>query len=153
MLRQLVSTACFCLLVSSARAQEAAGVPLAQRVASLDSSLFAAYNTCNLGSLGAHFAARVDVYSANGVVTTTRVQAVDYARRNICRKELRELVPGTHQVFPVGVFGALATGEQRFCDLASGRCESIAKYLIVWRNGPYGWQATSVINYANRAVP
>jgi hypothetical protein len=153
MIRQLVFSACLCLVASSAHAQEAAGSPLARQVATLDSTLFAAYNTCRMGDLRARVAARVEVIFDQGRVTTTRDQAVDHARSNICRKVLRELVPGTMQVFPIANYGAIATGEHRFCKLDSGRCDGIANFLIIWRNGPYGWQATRVVSYGQRAVP
>jgi hypothetical protein len=122
------------------------------KVAAFDSTLFAAYNTCDLPAFSKLFAPNVEFYHDQGGVTTSRAQVIANTRRFICGRVRRELVAGTLEAHPIKDYGAIATGEHRFCELAEGKCEGIAKFVIVWQQRPSGWRATRVLSFGHRAV-
>ena len=64
----------------------------------------------------------------------------------------RELLPSTLRVYPIKDYGAIEEGEHRFCELASGVCEGVAKFVIVWARQDGAWRATNVLSYGHRAV-
>lgn len=47
---------------------------------------------------------------------------------------------------------AIEEGEHRFCDLVTGRCEGIAKFVMVWAKQNGTWRITSVLSYGHRAA-
>jgi hypothetical protein len=145
---------CVCLSVfsSAALAQSAVGSPLTTKVAALDSTLFAAYNACDMPAFSKLFAPNVEFYHDEGGVTTSRAQVIANTRRYICGKVHRELVAGTLEAHPIKDYGAIATGEHRFCELTTGKCEGIAKFVIVWQQRPNGWRATRVLSFGHRQV-
>lgn len=98
------------------------------------------------------FAPNVELYHDQGGVTTTRAQVIANTRRDICGKVRRELVAGTLEAHPIKDYGAIATGEHRFCELATGKCEGIAKFVIIWQQRPSGWRATRVMSFGHRHV-
>lgn len=146
--------ACVCLgvLSTSASAQATADSRLAATVAALDSALFAAYNRCDMPAFSTLFAPNVEFYHDQGGVTTSRDQVIANTRRYICGKVRRELVAGTLEAHPIKEYGAIATGEHRFCEVATGMCEGIAKFVIVWQQRPSGWRATRVLSFGHRPV-
>jgi Domain of unknown function (DUF4440) len=137
---------------SAALAQSAVGSPLATTVATLDSTLFAAYNACDMPAFSTLFAPNVEFYHDQGGVTTSRTQVIANTRRYICGKVRRELVAGTLEAHPIKDYGAIATGEHRFCELATGKCEGIAKFVIIWQQRSSGWRATRVLSFGHRQV-
>lgn len=151
MLRFFALCACLGACSSAAGAQGAAGSSLAAQVAALDSMLFAAYNQCDMPAFSKLFAPNVEFYHDQGGVTTSRAQVIANTRRYICGKVRRELVAGTLEAHPLKNYGAIATGEHRFCELATGTCEGIAKFVIVWQQRPSGWRATRVLSFGHRA--
>jgi hypothetical protein len=134
-------------------ADDGRGDPLYATVAQLDRAVFDAYNACDLDSFGRYFASDVEFYHDTGGVTRDRQSVIDNTRKWICHKVRRELVPGTLRVYPVKDFGAIEEGEHRFCELASGRCDGLAKFVMVWRQSEGQWQLTRVLSYGHRAAP
>lgn len=125
---------------------------LTETVTSLDTRLFDAYNHCDLPAFGSLFAADVEFYHDKGGATFDRHTVVANTKKYICGKVRRERVPGTLHVYPIKDFGAIEEGEHRFCPLAGGECEGVAKFLIVWRLSGSQWQATRVLSYGHRAL-
>ncbi|MCC4595044.1 nuclear transport factor 2 family protein [Xanthomonas campestris pv. phormiicola] len=132
--------------------EEVTAGPLFDTVAALDQRLFGAYNRCDLAAFEPLFVPDVEFYHDTGGVTWDRKSVVDNTRKWICGKVRRELVDGTLRVYPVKDFGAIEEGEHRFCELASGRCEGIAKFVMVWRQDQDGWKLTRVLSYGHRAA-
>ncbi|HEU0096852.1 MAG TPA: hypothetical protein VFQ52_10380, partial [Rhizomicrobium sp.] len=73
-------------------------------------------------------------------------------QKYICGKVKRELLPATLHIYPIKDYGAIEEGEHRFCELASGRCEGIAKFMIVWARRGDAWRITNVLSYGHRAM-
>lgn len=131
--------------------QSAAGDALFRKVASLDSALFAAYNTCDLEAFASFFVEDVEFYHDKGGVTRGRRALVESVKDNICGKTRRDLIPGTLEVHPMDGYGALQIGAHRFCDAAEKPCDGtsggLGKFIHLWQNSDGAWRITRVISF------
>ena len=146
------------LLASTAEARAAEGQAssaLTDEISALDSKVFDAFNHCGepgrLDEHAGYFSPDVEFYHDTGGVTWTRDEMIANTRKYVCGNFTRELVPGTLKVYPVKDFGAISQGVHRFCQLASGQCEGLADFVIVWRQQAGQWQITRVLSYGHRA--
>ena len=146
------------LLASAADAVAAEGQAssaLTDEISALDSKVFDAFNHCaepgRLDEHAGYFSPDVEFYHDTGGVTWTRDEMIANTRKYVCGNFTRELVPGTLKVYPVKDFGAISQGVHRFCQLASGQCEGLADFVIVWRQQAGQWQITRVLSYGHRA--
>lgn len=125
-------------------------------VASLDSAAFDAFNRCSdpaqLERHARYFAEDVEFYHDTGGVTWTRDEMLANTRKYVCGNFSRELMPGTLQVHPIKDFGAISQGSHRFCQFASGKCDGVADFTMIWRNKDGDWQLTRVLSYGHRAA-
>lgn len=130
--------------------------PLFETIAALDTAVFDAFNQCRtpeqLQKHASYFVPEVEFYHDTGGVTWSRQEMLANTEKYVCGNFRRELVPGSLQVFPIKDFGAIAQGSHRFCQFASGKCEGIADFFIVWSNQNGRWQVTRVLSYGQRAV-
>ena len=147
------------LLASAADAGAAEGQAssaLTDEISALDSKVFDAFNHCGepdrLDEHAGYFSPDVEFYHDTGGVTWTRDAMIANTRKYVCGNFTRELVPGTLKVYPVKDFGAISQGVHRFCQLASGQCEGLADFVIVWRRQAGQWQITRVLSYGHRAA-
>ena len=133
---------------------EQAADPLFETVSALDEAVFDAFNNCSsaeqLQKHAGYFAPDVEFYHDTGGVTWSRQEMLGNTEKHVCGNFRRELVPGTLKVFPVKDFGAIAQGSHRFCQFASGKCEGVADFVIVWSNQNGRWQITRVLSYGHR---
>ena len=131
--------------------------PLFETISALDAEVFAAFNACSdpaqLDKHAGFFAPDVEFYHDTGGVTWTRDAMIANTRQYVCGNFRRELIPSTLEVFPVKYFGAIARGSHRFCQFASGECEGLADFTIVWRLQDGRWAITRVLSYGHRASP
>ena len=129
--------------------------PLFETISGLDTAVFDAFNNCSspeqLQRHASYFAPDVEFYHDTGGVTWSRQDMLTNTAKNACGKFRRELVPDTLKVFPIKDFGAIAQGSHRFCQFATGKCEGIADFVIVWSNQYGHWQITRVLSYGHRA--
>ena len=121
---------------------------LATTVADLDRKLFTAYNTCDLTTLGNLVSADLEFYHDKTGLAVGREPFVASIKNNICGKTERELVPGSLEVHRLNTYGALEIGSHRFIhpghpEIPTGE----AKFAMLWRYSPSGWQLTRVISY------
>ncbi|MEG3092706.1 nuclear transport factor 2 family protein [Sphingomonas sp. PB1R3] len=126
--------------------------PLTIEIGALDTKVFDAYNRCDLPTLSEYFDPKVAFYHDTGGATFERDAMVDGVRKYICGKMKRELIPTTFRVYPIKDYGAIEEGEHRFCELATGRCEGIAKFVMVWAKQDGTWRITRVLSYGHRAA-
>ena len=128
--------------------------PLFDTISALDTAVFDAFNSCSSpGQLQKHasyFAPDVEFYHDTGGVTWSRQEMLANTEKNACGNFRRELVPGTFKVFPIKDFGAIEQGSHRFCQFASGKCDGIADFVMVWSNQNGNWQITRVLSYGHR---
>lgn len=131
---------------------QVASDPLTQEIDALDAKVFDAYNRCDLPTFSAYFDPNVAFYHDTGGATFDRDAMVEGVRKYICGKVRRERLPATFRVYPIKGHGAIEEGEHRFCALATGRCEGIAKFVMVWAKRDGDWRITSVLSYGHRAA-
>ncbi len=153
--------ALLCLLLALAplhvaQAEDTDAAKLHATIAALDHAVFDSFNHCSdpaqLQAHASYFDPAVEFYHDTGGVTWTREAMLANTAKYVCGHFTRELLPQTLEVFPVKDFGAIARGQHRFCDSASGRCEGLADFTIVWRLRDGQWQITRVLSYAHRSV-
>ena len=137
-------------------ADTSAAESLYATVSALDSAVFDAFNRCSdptqLEEHASYFADDVEFYHDTGGVTWSRQEMLANTEKHVCGNFRRELVPGTLRVFPVKDFGAIAQGTHRFCQFASGECEGLADFTMIWRQRDGAWQLTRVLSYGHRAA-
>ncbi|WP_292636539.1 nuclear transport factor 2 family protein [Novosphingobium sp.] len=126
--------------------------PLTREVAALDAKVFDAYNRCDLDAFAGYFDPGVAFFHDTGGATFDRDTVVANTRKYICGKVRRELLPATLRIYPIKDYGAIEEGEHRFCELASGQCEGIARFVMVWAHRADGWRITNVLSYGHRTM-
>ncbi|HYP15085.1 MAG TPA: nuclear transport factor 2 family protein [Bryobacteraceae bacterium] len=123
------------------------------KLTSLDASLFAAYNNCDIDKFISFFAEDVEFYHDKGGRTTSRNDLVDSLKKNICGKVNRQLVASSMEVHPVPGYGAIQVGAHRFYNpKESAGPDSSAKapkFLHLWQNRGGDWKITRVFSYAH----
>ncbi|MFK2901029.1 nuclear transport factor 2 family protein [Dyella jejuensis] len=124
-----------------------AGTPLTVTIAAQDSALFNAYNHCDLVTFARYIAPDIEFYHDKGGLTLGRANMVESIRHAICGKLRRELMPGTLEVYPIKDYGAVEIGEHRFCELSTGRCDAVGRFIHLWRYRNGSWQLSRVISY------
>jgi hypothetical protein len=129
--------------------QSKPGDPLYQTVATLDRTVFDAFNTCDLNKFAEFFADDVEFYHDVGGVSWTRESMIAQTRAGVCGKIRRELIPGTIKVRPIKSYGALETGQHRFCQVKTGQCDGISDFLLIWRQQADHWEVGRVISYGH----
>ena len=142
------------LLLWSPAATVLAGDDLTTTVATLDRAVFDSFNRCQdpaqLEKHAGYFDPEVEFYHDTGGVTWTREAMLENTRKHACGHYTRELVDGSLQVFPVKDFGAIAQGSHRFCEVATGKCEGLADFVMLWRRHDGTWSITRVLSYGHR---
>lgn len=60
----------------------------------------------------------------------------------------RELINETLAVYPIKNYGALETGEHKFCHLESGKQDcGVFKFVMIWRKETGMWRMARVVSY------
>jgi len=127
---------------------------LDKAIATLDATLFDAYNRCDLGRFASFFADDVEFYHDQGGVTLGKEALTDSVKKNICGKVTRELVPGTMRVYQMKGYGAVEMGVHRFHHPGHEDTEEVGegKFIHLWRYKDGTWKITRVISYDHHAA-
>ncbi len=124
---------------------------LTATIATLDSTLFAAFNAHDAEAMEAYFTLDLEFYhDKTGLAgfDTTMANFRDLFEQNSDTGLRRDLVPGTLEVHPLGEFGALAICQHRFCHVEDGEDDcGTFKNIMVWRRDSTGWKVCRVISY------
>jgi ketosteroid isomerase-like protein len=140
------------LLVLSSISADAQSVtqpdPLFTMIQSLDTTLFDAYNRCDLTTLGAMVSDDLEFYHDQAGLSVGKAPFLAAIKENICGKVQRTLLPQTLEVYPLKGYGAVEIGIHRFHH--PGRPEDgvgDAKFVTLWQNKDGAWKVTRVISY------
>ena len=124
-------------------------IELFNKVANLDSSLFAAYNSKNLNLMKAYFTKDLEWYQDNGGLIDfekvfSNFQSIfnrDYdLKRNLIRESL--------EVHPIEGYGAIEIGKHQFKHIENGKMEiGTFKFVMIWKNDNGNWKISRVISY------
>ena len=143
---------------------------LYDEIAAVDSELFRAANGCDLVKLGSMVDDGLEFYHDEAGLMIGKQLFLNSVKNNTCGVMIRELVPGSLEVYPIKGFGAIELGVHRFHhpghekewpgarDLGMTRFLDLgaaewpvgqAKFLHIWRKDQIGWTLVRVVSYAH----
>lgn len=134
---------------------------LFNKLSQLDSSLFEAFNNCDLETYGSFLSEDYEFYHDKQGLTKSR-EAELKSMTVFCgeqreRQQLRrELVTGSLEVFPMTDYGAIATGEHKFylvIDDQTSKSVTKAKFTSLWRYQDGNWKMTRTLSYDHQPEP
>ena len=124
-------------------------IELFNKLANLDSSLFAAYNSKNLNLMKTYFTKDLEWYQDNGGLIDfekvfSNFQSIfnrDYdLKRNLIRESL--------EVHPIEGYGAIEIGKHQFKHIENDKLEiGTFKFVMIWKNDNGNWKISRVISY------
>jgi ketosteroid isomerase-like protein len=126
---------------------------LFEKVRSLDTQLFDAYNHCDLKTLGAMVSDDLEFYHDKTGLAVGKEPFIAAIRENICGKVERTLVPGTLEVYPIAGYGAVEIGVHRFHHPGQPDNVGEAKFITLWQNKDGVWKVTRAISYDHEPAP
>ena len=141
---------------------------LYQTVLSLDQQLFDAANRCDVDKLSSMVDENLEFYHDKAGLMVGRKTFLDSVKNNTCHVMIRELVPGSMEVYPVKGYGAIQIATHRFHHpghekefpgarelgmtrfLDTGAPEwpvGEAKFMHIWQLKDGSWKLTRVVSY------
>jgi Domain of unknown function (DUF4440) len=160
------------LLVAVAAFAQNEQPALHETMQSLDTQLFEAANHCDYEKLTALVDENLEFYHDLGGLALGRQTFLDAVKTNTCGVMIRELVPGTLEVYPIKGYGAMEVGVHRFHHpghekefpaakqlgmtrfLDPGAAEwpvGEAKFLQIWQLKDGSWKLTRVVSYGHQS--
>ena len=129
---------------------------LTRTIVALDSTLFDAYNRCDLVKLASFVTEDLEFYHDQTGLSRGRQSFIDAIRQNICGKVRRDPVLNTFEVHPLKGYGAVETGEHMFCDprvhrVCTDETSGRAKFVMVWQLQNGKWVIPRVISYDHQS--
>jgi hypothetical protein len=124
---------------------------LSDQILEQDKLLFDAFNTKNIILIERIFDQSLEFYHDKSGVS-------DYAQTITNTQRLfanggdlqRELLTDTVEVYPLHNFGAIQTGQHRFCHTENGKPDcGVFKFLHIWKKTENGWKLVRVVSYAH----
>jgi hypothetical protein len=122
---------------------------LYQTISQLDADLFGAMNRCDMDKFASYWADDLEFYQDKDGLSVGRKAMVDSTKKNVCGKFLRELVPGTLEVYAIPGYGAIEMGVHRFLHPYAQEHGLVgeAKFMNVWRLKDGRWQVTRAFSF------
>jgi ketosteroid isomerase-like protein len=144
-------TICTSVFAQSQNEIKVASTPsdLFNKIANLDSSLFAAYNSKNLDLMKTYFTPDLEWYQDNGGLigfekVFSNFQSIFNREYDLKRNLLNESL----EVHPIEGYGAIEIGKHQFKHIENGKLEiGTFKFLMIWKNDKGSWKITRVISY------
>jgi hypothetical protein len=122
---------------------------LFEKVAKLDSSLFAAYNSKNLDLMKTYFTKDLEWYQDNGGLIDFEKVFENF--NSIFNRDYdlkRNLIEESLEVHPIEGYGAIEIGKHQFKHIENGKLEiGTFKFLMIWKNDNGNWKISRVISY------
>ncbi|MFZ1694194.1 MAG: nuclear transport factor 2 family protein [Flavobacteriales bacterium] len=124
---------------------------LTTTIATLDSSLFSAFNAHDAAALGTFFTPDLEFYhDKTGLAgyDSTMAAFTRLFTQPATADMRREIVPGTLEVHPLGDFGLLEICQHRFCHTENGKEEcGTFKNIMIWRKEGASYKVSRVISF------
>jgi ketosteroid isomerase-like protein len=140
-------------VVVTIQAQEiktgSASEELFNKITTLDSIFFTAYNQCDLTTQASFYSDSIEFYHDKGGLSTSKKEILDATRKNICGKVTRELVKGSIEVYPIKDYGAVEMGLHKFhnhTEKESNEANSGSRFIIIWHHKNGQWEIARVIS-------
>ena len=121
--------------------------PLYKTIAAADAAVFAASNRCDLETMANFFTDDLEFYHDRTGLAVGKADLLQKTKANICGKMVRELVPGSLEVYPLHDYGAVQIGTHRFLHPGEPNNIGQARFIHIWRNQNGAWRITRVISY------
>ena len=122
---------------------------LFNKVAQLDSSLFAAYNSKKLDLMKTYFTNDLEWYQDNGGLIGFEKVFENF--NSIFNRDYdlkRNLINESLEVHPIEGYGAIEIGKHQFKHIENGKLEiGTFKFLMIWKNDNGNWKISRVISY------
>jgi len=122
---------------------------LFNKIATLDSLLFTAYNSKNLGLMKTYFTKDLEWYQDNGGLIDFEQVFINF--QSIFNRDYelkRNLVKESLEVHPIQGYGAIEIGKHQFKHFENGKLEvGTFKFLMIWKNENGNWKISRVISY------
>jgi len=124
-------------------------IELFNKVAQLDSSLFAAYNSKKLDLMKTYFTNDLEWYQDNGGLIDFEKVFENF--NSIFNRDYdlkRNLIKESLEVHPIEDYGAIEIGKHQFKHIENGKLEiGTFKFLMIWKNDNGNWKISRVISY------
>ena len=124
-------------------------IELFNKVANLDSSLFAAYNSKNLNLMKTYFTKDLEWYQDNGGLIDFEKVFINF--KSIFERDYdlkRNLIKESLEVHPIEGYGAIEIGKHQFKHIENGKLEiGTFKFVMIWKNDNGNWKISRVISY------
>jgi ketosteroid isomerase-like protein len=124
---------------------------LYQRIAHLDTEMFAAFNTHDILKLMGYFTPDLEFYHDKGGLAGFAQTQQGFTQISKQSPDIhRELVPGSLEVYPIPGYGAIEVGEHRFCHREKGKLDcGTFKFTMLWQQKDGAWRVTRVVSYGH----
>lgn len=124
-------------------------IALYNKIAQLDSALFAAYNSKDLNLMKSFFTKDLEWYQDNGgLIHFEKVFANFQSIFNRDYDLKRTLLKATLEVHPIEGYGAVEIGQHQFKHIENGKLEvGTFKFLMIWKNDQGSWKISRVVSY------
>ncbi|MDF2180355.1 nuclear transport factor 2 family protein [Aliiglaciecola sp. CAU 1673] len=123
---------------------------LTAQILALDKQLFTAFNQRNLEVMKAMLSQDLEFYHDKAGLSDYQQNLQSTINLFNSDSDLtRELLPGSTEVHPIPGYGAIQTGQHRFCHTADNGqpdCGTF-KFLHIWKAQKDQWQITRVVSY------
>ena len=120
---------------------------LYETILKLDSTFFAAYNTCDINKQQAFYSDSIEFYHDKAGLETSRKAILESTQKYVCGKVTRELVIGSVEVSPIPGYGAVELGSHMFHNNQEKNDKPRpSKFVIIWKNTKGKWTITRVIS-------
>jgi len=124
-------------------------IELFNKVAQLDSSLFAAYNSKKLDLMKTYFTNDLEWYQDNGGLIGFEKVFENF--NSIFNRDYdlkRSLIKESLEVHPIEGYGAIEIGNHQFKHIENGKLEvGTFKFLMIWKNDNGSWKIARVVSY------
>ena len=122
---------------------------LFNKIANLDSLLFAAYNSKNLDLMKNFFTSDLEWYQDNGGLIGFEKVLENF--NSIFNRDYdlkRSLIKESLEVHLIEGYGAIEIGMHQFKHIENGKLEiGTFKFLMIWKNDNENWKISRVVSY------
>ncbi|MDJ0652979.1 MAG: nuclear transport factor 2 family protein [Xanthomonadales bacterium] len=124
---------------------------LEQQILAMDKRLFDAFNQRDLEATGDIFDPDIEFYHDTGGLSRYE-QAMENSRRLFANAGdlTRVLLHDSLEIHPIAGYGALQTGQHRFCHTENGQMDcGTFKFMHIWRHHNGRWTLSRVVSYGH----
>ncbi|MBF9223020.1 nuclear transport factor 2 family protein [Hymenobacter ruricola] len=124
---------------------------LRQRIARLDTEMFAAFNAHDVPKLMGYFAPDLEFYHDKGGLAGYAQTQQGFTQMSKQSPDIhRELVPGSLEVYPIPGYGAIEVGAHRFCHTENGKADcGTFQFTMLWQQKDGAWRVARVVSYGH----